>query len=75
MTKEALNAVRLGDTKYKVWIKNKTTTHIQTTANTLNTCLADKQVILECIFEDKEKKKKRGGGGGGRGLSLSSGFL
>ncbi len=56
MTKEALNAVRLTEAKYKVLIKNKTTTHIQTTANTLNTCLADKQVILECIFEDKQKK-------------------
>lgn len=56
MTKEALNAVRLTEAKYKVLIKNKTTTHIQTIANTLNTCLADKQVILECIFEDKQKK-------------------
>ncbi len=34
MTKEALNAIRLSETKNKVLIKNKATTHIQTENNT-----------------------------------------
>lgn len=61
MTKEALNAVRLSETKYKSLIKNNWP-HIYrlTITNTLNTCLADKEIILKCIFEDTRKKKARG---------------
>ena len=61
MTKEALNAVRLSETKYKVLIKNKTTTHIQTDNNKYFEHLLGRQIDnTEIISEDKQKKRAKG---------------
>lgn len=44
MTKEALNAARLSETKYGDLLKNKTTTHIQTDNNRYFELLLGRQI-------------------------------
>lgn len=44
MTKEALNAARLSETKYRDLLKNKTTTHIQTDNNRYFELLLGRQI-------------------------------
>lgn len=65
MTKEALNAVRLSETKYKVLIKNKkTTTHIQTDNNRYSEHLLGWQIDNTGMYfwrQTGKKKEKRGG--------------
>lgn len=77
MTKEALNAVRLSETKYKVLIKNKkTTTHIQTDNNRYSEHLLGWQIDnTGMYFWRQTGKKKKSEGEKVKLLSLSSGFL